>query len=401
MRTTARRRGGLGLAAVATTVTLTACSTPAAPEGDAGSREGTGPRLVVSYAGGLAVLDATTLEPAAELDAEAFTRLNPAGDGRHVMVTTSRGFELLDSGTGTGSDGEPRLTDVVFEADTPGHVVAHAGRTVLYADGTSDTTVMDTAALAEADGERPETETVPGTEAHHGVSVVLEDGSLLTTVGDAETRSGAEVRDADGEVVASSDDCPGVHGEGTAADEVVVLGCEDGALLYADGEFTKLDAPGRGYARMGNAYTSSTSPLVVGDHGTDPDAEGYLLDAVTVIDTRERTLDVVALPEGAQYTFRDVARGPGGLAHVLATDGRVHVLDPATREWTGSFPVVEPWEGPVEWQDPHPAIEVDGGTAYVTEPASDQVHAVDLASGEVVRSATLGGAPVELAVATG
>lgn len=401
MRTTARRRGGLGLAAVATTVTLTACSTPAAPEGDAGAREGTGPRLVVSYDGGLSVLDGTTLEPAAELDAEAFTRLNPAGDGRHVMVTTSKGFEVLDAGTGAGSDGKPRLTGVVIEADTPGHVVSHAGRTVLYADGTSDTTVMDTDALTEADGERPETETVPGAEAHHGVSVVLEDGSLLTTVGSSETRSGAEVRDADGDVVASSDDCPGVHGEGTAADEVVVLGCEDGALLYDEGRFTKLEAPDQPYGRMGNAYVSDTSPLVVGDYGTDPDAEGYLLDAVTVIDTREGTLDVVGLPEGAQYTFRDVARGPDDLAYVLATDGRVHVLDPATQEWTGSFPVVDPWEGPVEWQDPHPAIEVEGGTAYVTEPASRQVHAVDLASGEVVTSATLEEAPVELAVATG
>ena len=54
---------------------------------------------------------------------------------------------------------------------------------------------------------------------------------------------------------------------------------------------------------------------------------------------------------------------------------RDYGLDPATREWTGSFPVVEPWEGPTEWQDPHPSIEVADGTAYVTEPATRQVHA--------------------------
>lgn len=405
MRSTPSRR--LSLAAVAGLLTLTACSgsdsaadsaanraaDSAAPATPTSVEVPTTPRLAVSYEGGIQVLDGETLEVVADLDSEEFTRLNAAGDGRHLMVTVASGFQVLDLGT---TELDASLTDVVFPADTAGHVVTHAGRTVLYADGTSDTTVVDTARLAEGPAAAA---TIPGNEAHHGVSVVLEDGTLLTTVGTSGSRSGAVATSPDGALVAESDECPGVHGEGTAADEVVVLGCEDGALLFADGAFTKLDAPDQPYGRMGNAYVSPTSPLVVGDYKTDPDAEGYLLDAVTVIDTAARTLDVVELPEGASYTFRDVARGPGDLAYVLGTDGSIHVLDPETQEVTDSFPVVGAWEGPVEWQDPHPAIKVSGDVAYVTEPATSEVHAVDLTTGEVLTSVTLDVVPNEMAVA--
>lgn len=399
MKTLPLRRALVGAVALGAAVTLASCSTTAgagsaasdAPEPDAG------PRVAISYEGGILVLDGETLDTVADFDSEPFTRLNPAGDGRHVMVTMSEGFQVLD--TGAGSADEAVLTDTVFAADTPGHVVRHGGKTILYADGTSDTTIFDTADLG--DGGLPAVETVDGVEAHHGVSVLLEDGTFLTTVGDADGRSGIVVRDADGTEIASSDQCPGVHGEGTAADEVVVFGCEDGALVYKDGEITKLAAPDQPYGRMGNAYVSETSPIIVGDYKNDPDAEGYLLSAVTLIDTAAMTSEVVSLPEGAEYTFRDVARGPGDLAYILGADGAIHVLDPETGEITDSYPVIEAWEGPAEWQDPHPAIVVAGDIAYVTEPAADSVHAVDLITGEVLASTELEVTPNEIAPAAG
>lgn len=400
MRTLSLPRAAFATLALGAAATLAACSTGTAPAstGDDPSGASTGPRVAVSYAGGILVLDGKTLDTVADLPSEEFTRLNPAGDDRHVMVTMSEGFQVLDTAAGTGE--APALTDLVFPADTPGHVVRHAGKTVLYADGTSDTTIFDPADLAAAD-ELPESRTVPGVEAHHGVSVVLEDGTLVTTVGDADGRTGIEARDPDGAVIASSAECPGVHGEGTAADEHVVFGCENGALLYSSGEIVKLAAPDQPYGRMGNAYVSETSPLVVGDYKNDPDAEGYVLSQLALIDTEAQTLDVVDLPEGVGYTFRDVARGPGDLAYVLATDGSIHVLDPETGELTDAFPVIDAWEGPADWQDPHPAIVVDGDIAYVTEPAATAVHAVDLTTGEVVARTTLEVAPNELAVAAG
>lgn len=402
MRTPHPRRGMLAAAAATTLLSLTACG--ASGSGDSRSAVTTddtapaGPRLAVTYEGGVMVLDAKTMEQVADFDTEEFTRVNPAGDGRHVMLTTSEGFQVLD--TAAGQQSEPELTDKVFDADTAGHVVSHAGNTVLYADGTSDTTIVPTDALAET-GELPEAQVIEGTEAHHGVSIVLQDDTFITTVGDSESRSGAVATDESGSEIASSDECPGIHGEATLSDETVIFGCEDGALLYDGGEFVKVAAPDDGFARSGNMFAAEGSPLVVGDYNTDQDAEGYLLDQVAVVDTDQRTYDVVDTPGGAGYTFRDIARGPEGNAYVLADDGAIHVLDPETRKFIDSFPVVDAWEGPAEWQDPHPAIKVEGNVAYVTEPSASTVHAVDLTDGSVIASAELDVVPNEIAVAAG
>jgi hypothetical protein len=396
-----RQRRLPGKGAVATAIgaalLITACSgsdeqtvtdpTTVSPAADAATEGG----IAVAIENGLVVLDNETLEILGQFESEEFTRLNAVGDGRHVLVTKTGGFQVLDTAT-------PGLTDLVFEAETPAHVVRHDGKTVLYDDGTSDTTVFDTDALLTNNNELPATQIIPGHEAHHGVSIVLEDGTLLTTIGNTDGRTGVRALDTDLNEVARNEECPGVHGEGTAADEAVIFGCEDGALLYYDGAFEKFTAPDE-YGRMGNAYVSETSPLIVGDYKNDPDAEGYLLNMVALIDTEARTYEAIELPDGIEYTWRGIARGPNNQAYILAKDGSVHVMDPATGEITGRYPVIAPWEGPVEWQNPHPAIVVDGDLGYVTEPANNTVHAVDLTTGEIVKSVELSGQPNEIAVA--
>ncbi|MBM7243270.1 hypothetical protein HQO12_14345 [Rhodococcus fascians] len=396
MRINDFRRASVTALALGAVATLAACSSGTTPAAES-TAIAAGPRVAVSYEGGLRVLDADTFETVADFDSEEYTRLNLAGDDRNVMVTTSEGFRVLDTAAGTTE--QPQLTDTVFEAEKPGHVVRHGGKTILYADGTSDTTIFDTAALESADG-LPETESIPGVDAHHGVSIVLEDGTFLTTVGNSNGRTGIEVRDASGAVVAKNDQCPGVHGEGTAEGEIVVFGCENGALVYDKGQITKLDAPDQPYGRTGNAYVSETSPLIVGDYKDDPDAEGSLLHAVTVIDPAAKTLDVVKLPDGAEYTWRGVARGPGDLAYIIGSDGAVHVFDPTTKTFTASYPVIDAWEGPAKYQDAHPGISIAGDTAYVTEPAGNSIHAVDLTTGNVTESKQLDVTPNEFVVVT-
>ncbi|MBY4109611.1 hypothetical protein HQO82_06260 [Rhodococcus fascians] len=396
MRMNDFRRASVTALALGAVATLAACASGTTPAAES-TAIAAGPRVAVSYEGGLRVLDAETFETVADFDSEEYTRLNLAGDDRNVMVTTSEGFRVLDTAAGTTE--QPQLTDTVFEAEKPGHVVRHGGKTILYADGTSDTTIFDTAALESADG-LPETESIPGVDAHHGVSIVLEDGTFLTTVGNSNGRTGIEVRDASGAVVAKNDQCPGVHGEGTAEGEIVVFGCENGALIYDKGQITKLDAPDQPYGRTGNAYVSETSPLIVGDYKDDPDAEGSLLHAVTVIDPAAKTLDVVKLPDGAEYTWRGVARGPGDLAYIIGSDGAVHVFDPTTKTFTASYPVIDAWEGPAKYQDAHPGISIAGDTAYVTEPAGNSIHAVDLTTGNVTESKQLDVTPNEFVVVT-
>ncbi len=389
----------LGALAGAAVVLLAGCSSaPSAPstpstetsaDTSADVSVAGGPRVALGYEGGVLVLGGEDLEVIGDVDSEDFVRLNSAGDGRHVMVTTSEGFQLLDVQ-------RPELTDLVVPAAAAGHVVVHGGKTVLYDDATSDTTIFATSDLAELDAALPDSEVIPGAEAHHGVSVELEDGTLLTTVGGEAGRTGIRVLDANGTEVASNADCPGVHGEGTAEGERVVFGCENGALVYDGGEITKLTSPDA-YGRIGNAYVAEDSPLVVMDYKDDPDAEGYLLRDIALVDTEAKTLTKVALPAGVEYTFRGVARGPDGEALLIGTDGSLHWIDPATGGITTSLPVIDAWEGPAEWQAPHPAVTVAGDIAYVTDPADSELVAVDLTTGEIVQTVTLPHVPNEIA----
>ncbi|RBY86908.1 zinc metallochaperone AztD [Blastococcus sp. TF02A-26] len=379
-----------------------ASSADTSPAASATELDAPQPRIALTYDGGVLVLDGTTLEVVGDSEMDGFLRVNPAGDGRHVMVTTEEGFQVLDAGVwtdgGTSYAADPELTDRVFEAEEAGHVVVHGDRTVLFADGTGDITSYATDDLLDAEG-LPETRTWESEEAHHGVAIELEDGTLLSTLGTEDERTGVRVLDASGEEVARNEECPGVHGEGTVAGEVAVFGCEDGVLVY-DGEFTKLTAPDA-YGRTGNVFTTESSPVALGDYNSDPDAEGYVLSAVTLVDTAADRLQVVPLPEGVQYTFRDLARGPQDEAVLLGTDGNLHLLDEQTGAVLASYPVVAPWEGPEEWQDAHPALKVHDGIAYVTEPAANAVHAVDLATGAVLATGELDVTPNEIAVVTG
>lgn len=393
-------RTGAAAALVGVSLLVTACATGTAPGGAPTSgvtRDAAADgRVAVAYEGGIAVLEARTLEIVERFETEGFRRLSDFGDGRTIAVTTSAGFQMLDTVT-------PELTDAVFEADKPGHVVPHAGSTVLFDDGTGISTIVATDAFDEGYDVLPKGMRHAAEAAHHGVSIVLDDDVLLTTVGDETTRAGAAAlhpHDDHWDVSVTNDQCPGIHGEGVAKEETVVFGCENGALMFSGGEFVKLDAPDA-YGRMGNVYSTETSPIVVGDYKSDPDAEGYLLSAVTLIDTESRTLEVVELPDEVRYTFRDIARGPGDLAYILSSDGQIHVLDPRTGEFVDAHPVIDPWEGPAQWQDPHPAITVHGDIAYITEPSSRSVHAVDLESGEVISTIELDAAPAEIVVARG
>lgn len=344
--------------------------------------------VVATYDGGLYVLDGRSLELAATIPLPGFNRVNPAGDDAHVMVSTADGFRVLDAAAG-------ELTDVAFPAAEPGHVVRHAGRTVLFADGTGEVTIFDPKELAA--GEKPSAQTHRTPEAHHGVAVLLANGELLTTLGNADERVGITVLDADRKEITRNEKCPGVHGEATAADETVVVGCQDGVLIYRDGRITKVDSPTE-YGRIGNQAGSPDSAVVLGDYKKDPDAELERPEQVSLIDTATGGLRLVDL--GTSYTFRSLARGRHAEALVLGTDGAVHVIDPETAKVTRKIPVIAPWEEPLEWQSPRPALVVRDHTAYITDPATRTVHALDLETAKTLATVTLPETPNELTAAT-
>lgn len=376
----------------------TAVGAPSGKTIEEGSRT---PRLAITHDGGVMVLDAVTLTQLGEFPFEGFTRLSPVGDERHLMVTEGDGFRLLDLGGYSLPHGDhdhhhstrPTLTDLTFPTSHPGHVVVHDGRTVLYGDGDGKIRSFDSDALREGATKPPQVDTRREQTPHHGVAVEREDGSMVTTVGTADERSGIVIRDAKGDKLASSDECPGIHGEAAAKGGALVFGCEDGLLLVMRDEITKVDSPD-GFGRIGNQAGSEASPFVLGDYKSDPDAELERPTRVSITDTRDGSLRLVDLP--ASYSFRSLARGADGEGIIIGTDGKLHVIEMAKGKVTDSIDVIDEWEEPLEWQEPRPTVHVQDGTAYVTDPASKELHMVDLHSGEVINSGVLPVVPNEI-----
>lgn len=178
---------------------------------------------------------------------------------------------------------------------------------MLFTDGTGEVNVFDPADLSS--GKKPEGRTSTSAEPHHGVAIELADGTLLSTLGTEEKRTGTLVLDKNNKEIARNEDCPGVHGEAAARNEAIGIGCEDGILIFEDGKFTKIDALDD-YGRIGNQAGSDTSPILLGDYRTDPEAEWERPTRISLIDTEKKKLRLVNL--GTGYSFRSLARGPHG-----------------------------------------------------------------------------------------
>lgn len=357
------------------------------------------PRLAISYDHGVLVLDAGSLELVGDVEADGFLRLSPAGDGRHVLIADGDRFTVLDAGAWSEAHGNhahhftagARLTDVVFDAQRTGHAVSHEGLTALFDDGSGRVQTFDPAGLAA--GAPPVTEALQDAP-HHGVAVPLSGGGLIATLPD---RSGIRVLDPQKRELTRHDGCPGVHGVSTTGDGVA-FGCENGVLVYKDGSIGHIPSPDT-YGRIGNHASSPWSSVVLGDYKVDPGADLERPQTVMLADMASMTLRPVDL--GASYSFRSLGRGPAGEALVLGTDGALHVIDPDTGQIAARIPVVAPWTEPDEWQAPRPALFVSGRTAFITEPSTSSVHAVDLTTGEVVRTAQLPHTPNEITGVSG
>ena len=370
------------------------------------------PRAVISYDGGLLTVDTDTGEVLKNTEEDGFLRLNRAGDGRHVMVSDGDRFTVFDTGLQAQSHGDhyhyytspPALTSLAFDAPHAGHVVVHEGKTTLFGDGDGSIQTFDSSSLTAAtkEGELPEIDRHRTKDPHHGVALELSDGTLFTTQGTEEERHTVQVLNPDGSVKAETTDCPGVHGEAVAEPgsltDTVMVGCQNGPVIYRDGEFHKVPVADD-YSRSGNLAGDEDSPIVLGDYKVDQDAELERPTRVALFDTRTDEHRLVDL--GSAYWFRSLARGPEGQGLVLTYNGQLNVIDQNTGEITQRIDVIQPWQEKEKWQEPGPILTVAGEQAFVTDAEQKKLHVVDLGTGTVVKSIDLPETPVEMAVSTG
>lgn len=346
-------------------------------------------RIALTYDGGIMIVDGKTFEVIETIEKEGFLRLQSAGDNRHLVVADGSSYTMLDMGAWTQAHGDhdhyytttPALTSLSFAADGTGHVITDYGRSAMFADNTGTIEVYSPADLTGADqytATSVSTETITLPDAHHGLAIPLENNQYLVSVGTEDARTGAAVINADGSVVTENLDCPGIHGEAIAANDTFTVGCQDGALIYADGTFTKVTNPEDPYSCSGNQAGSADSAIVLADYKTDQDAELERPEQFALINTITKERTKIALPEGVSYTFRSLARGSEGSHLLLTTDGKLRFWAEDGTE-LGSVDIMDSWTESEVWQDPRPAIWVDGETAYVTDPATKKLHVISLA----------------------
>jgi len=365
------------------------------------------PRAAIAYDGGIQIVDTADGTVVADIEKDGFLRLNPAGDGRHVLVSSSAGFEVLDLGMIVKPHGDhnhyytttPGLTGSVIEADKPGHVVTNAGKTAVFDDGTGTVTMFELAALEDGRLDAEELTTFRTENPHHGVAVPLASGSVLVTEGTEDERHTVHERKADGSIGAESTDCPGVHGEATAqGEDVVSFGCTNGSVVFRDGQFHKVPVPEE-YQRSGNQFGSHDSPYVLTDYKTVEPVDGAEPEHPTkvgIINTADATTTTLDL--GSSYWFRSFGRGVAGEGVVLTYDGRLNIIDTASAAVTKQVDVVTPWTENENWQEPGPNVKTAGDFAYVTDPATQKLHLVQISTGSLLSSLDLSVVPNEMTV---
>ncbi|SPT53553.1 Uncharacterised protein [Actinomyces bovis] len=365
------------------------------------------PRAAIAYDGGILVIDTASGKTVADIKKEGFLRLNPAGDNRHAIVTSSAGFEVLDLGLILQPHGDhfhyytstPKLTGSVVAADKAGHVVTNAGRTALFADGTGTVTSFDLKALEDGQLSKEELTEFKTATPHHGVAVPLSNGNTLVTEGTAEERHTVHERKPDGSFAAETTDCPGVHGEATAkGEDVASFGCTNGSVVFSGGQFHKVSVPEE-YQRSGNQFGHHDSPYVLTDYKTVKPVEGADPEHPTkvgIINTTDATTTTVEL--GSAYWFRSFGRGAAGEGVVLTNDGKLNIIDMASATVTKQVDVVTPWTENAKWQEPGPNVKTVGDFAYVTDPATKKLHIVQISEGRLLTSLDLGVVPNEMVV---
>lgn len=349
-------------------------------------------RVALSYDGGIMIVDGRTMEMVDTVEKDGFLRLSQAGDNRHLAVANGNSYSLLDMGHWGQAHGDhshyysakPTLSDWSWDSEETSHVISDNGKTAFFSDGSGSFEVVDPLTLTGDDKKTAakdsiETKTVTLPEPHHGFAIPLPDDQYMVAVGNEDQRTGAAIVDENGKTVTKNNQCPGVHGEAIVANNTFTVGCEDGVLIYKNGEFAKVQAE-ESYARLGNQAGSHDSPIVLADYKTDKDAELERPEQFSLVNTETDSIQKVQLPEGVSYTFRSIARGPEGEALLLTTDGKLRAYDEETGEELASVDLMDSWTESEVWQEPRPAIWVQDDTAYVTDPATKKLHAVSLAN---------------------
>ncbi len=207
-----------------------------------------------------------------------------------------------------------------------------------------------------------------------------------------------EVRNQQGQVIASVPNCPSMHGN-NAISGGVVFGCADGMVLVrASGATVTAEkvVPTGDMAGLGlrNAYSASGASFILGQFSALPGQPTQRVLA-TINPVTGALGRLPALPDADVDHWRSIEPVKGQIV-LLGRSGSLYVYDAATRTLQHTVRNVVP-SIPATGAITHQVDTVED-LAAVASPTTGEVVLVNLANGSVIRRIAVGGAPSRLTI---
>ena len=290
----------------------------------------------------------------------------------------------------------------------PVHYVNSHGWTAIFADTNGHVILINEHDLTESRGDYQPIVLEAGIQ--HGAALVMTDDHVIVSTNNPACTEfvpsgdclpiGVEVRTFDNDVVydATSDSCPGLHGESHNA-HGAVFGCFTGVLFVHahDGEYEHEIIPypaetgDPGEFAIGQYYGHHHAENFFGPATLFPDGQCCDLGGVWLIDVAHGEMHEIFPEPIATAAFSS----DGEIFYLLAADGVLRAFDAHDGEPVGTVQLVDPFE--IVFGSPTPSMVVVGGMMYVADPNSGHVLAVHLDDMEIEEEWEVGGAPSSLA----
>jgi hypothetical protein len=299
-----------------------------------------------------------------------------------------------------GHRGTARALDFTLTDSLPTHATVTGPWISVFMDGNGRAVWMNEADFL-AGAPRVAFDVQTGGPHHSASSTIVLNGTPYFVLSPRNPAGGlpnaVEVRNQAGQLVASADNCPSMHGN-AALMNGATFGCADGLVVVRQGvagvTATKLTTSGE-MAGLGlrNAWAAkSGTGLILGQFSALPGQPTRRV--LALIDPVSGTIDPLpALPAGVVDHWRVIEPVKGQVV-ILANNGSLYVYSLATRQLVQTVANVTP-ALPTSGALTHQVDAVED-LAAVASPSTGEVVYVNLASGAIARRVNVGGAPSRL-----
>ena len=275
---------------------------------------------------------------------------------------------------------EPEILGSLREGLLPTHFNSIQGRTVVYNDQSGTLSVIDEHKLEDL-GLQAATSFAAARE-DHGAMVLLPEAMLVGYLSSQEVH----LMDYDGTVLQTFSGGASLHGQARLG-RYSAFGLADGVLLItqtgSDFQAEIIPEP-IGTAEDVRVATLASHPV----HGFFVANFGQ---GIATVSPTDKAIVPVELPSAPWKFGFDRS---GSYIVVLGQDGKLYVLDAATRELHAGLSATQPRDPDAPSGTPVPALALGNRIAYLSDPQTREVLVVHLDDAEIEARVSLTGSPI-------